>query len=267
MLYRFTRYKKTGFALKITALFLFLLFSYGFGRTYIYNLERRYPPFDPTPEQCEQLRGTPIVVLGQGMSEKSDLPVRYQNNSCFERRLFEGIRVAKLIPDSCLIVSMGGDASNSVKQVALDYYIQQFCFPTNRVTMFTMARDTSEEANLAKQLLITQWAVGRGQHPSASTNFSTLELSNFRTNELTHCRTNALILATSASHIPRAIKIFQKQGLSPIASPCDYRFCERESSSEWYMWPLPSGSNFNYSNAAAHEWMGNVYESITDKAN
>ena len=149
VLYRFTKYKKTGRFFTLLSLLFFLLFGYGFGRTYLYNLERQYPPFEPTPEQCEALRGTPIVVLGQGMPEKSDLPIRYQNNPVFERRLFEGVRVAKLIPDSHLIVSMAGDASNSVKQIALDDYMQRFNFPTNRVAMFTTARDTSEEAKLA----------------------------------------------------------------------------------------------------------------------
>ena len=293
VLTRFTKYKKTGKCFSFLALFLFLLFGYGFGRTYLYNLERRYPAFDPTPEQCEALRGAPIVVLGQGMPIKSDLPLRYQNNPVFERRIFEGVRCAKLIPESRLIVSMAGEASDSVKQAFLDGYMLQVNFPTNRVFMFTTARDTAEEAKLSKKVISEQWAVGSGPKSSGFTNLSsrvlpppncqlvlptatdlplspthaltnsrTNALSNFRTLELSNFRTNVLILSTSASHLPRAMNIFQKQGLSPIASPCDYTdFKEPKLTWEnWYQWPLPSGKNFDYSERALYEWLGNLYE-------
>jgi uncharacterized SAM-binding protein YcdF (DUF218 family) len=286
ILTRFTKYKKTGKVFYLLAFTLFLVFGYGFGRTYLYNLERRYPAFDPTPEQCEALRGAPVVVLGQGMPIKSDLPLRYQNNPVFERRLFEGVRVAKLIPESRLIVSMAGEASNSVKQAFLDGYMLQVNFPTNRVFMFTTARDTAEEAKLAKQAIekcanarMRECANGDSFQVSSFkfqvSSLSTNALMNSRTNELlpalSHYRTNELnntlpriVLATSASHIPRAMKIFQKQGLNPIASPCDYTDCEAPKLTwgNWYQWPLPNGKNIDYSKNALHEWVGNLYERI-----
>lgn len=285
VLTRFTKYKKTGKCFSFLALFLFLLFGYGFGRTYLYNLERRYPPFDPTPEQCEALRGTPVVVLGQGMPIKSDLPLRYQNNPVFERRLFEGLRCAKLIPESRLIVSMAGEASNSVKQAFLDGYMLQANFPTNRVFMFTTARDTMEEASCAKLLIGGQRAEIRDQlmlkgangtfnqnstnallptsdlRPPTSVS-STNALMNYRTNELNNTLPR-IVLATSAAHLPRAMKIFQKQGLNPIASPCDYTQLTNEKV-QWfsYMLPFPSGNNFETAQGALYEWLGGVYERI-----
>ncbi len=278
----FTRYKKTGKCFYLLGITLFLAFGYGFGRTYLYNLERRYPPFDPTVEQCESLRGTPIVVLGQGMPEKSDLPVRYQNNPVFERRLFEGIRVAKLIPESYLVVSMAGDGSNSVKQAALDDYMQRLNFPTNRVAMFTTARDTLEEAKLADVRMrecsnarMCEYANGVDSQASSFP----LPVSSLSTNAFEHLSTRAflstppipaftnssiraLILTTSASHIPRAMKIFQKLGLNPIPSPCDYTYFEepRIKWENWYQWSLPSGGNIDHSERALYEWLGNIYE-------
>jgi uncharacterized SAM-binding protein YcdF (DUF218 family) len=263
----FTRYKKTGKCFYLLGVTLFLAFGYGFGRTYLYNLERRYPPFDPTPEQCESFRGTPIVVLGQGMPEKSDLPVRYQNNPVFERRLFEGVRVAKLIPDSYLIVSMAGDASNSVKQAALDDYMQRLNFPTNRVAMFTTARDTSEEAKLVKNCLIAllrYCVIGTlnqtneqcliSKYVSTTNALASSNSVNFRT--------NCLILSTSASHMPRAMKIFQKLGLNPIPAPCDFTSFEEPQIKweNWYQWSLPNGENIGHSERALYEWLGNLYE-------
>jgi uncharacterized SAM-binding protein YcdF (DUF218 family) len=359
VLTRFTKYKKTGKCFSFLALFLFLLFGYGFGRTYLYNLERRYPPFDPTPEQCEALRGAPVVVLGQGMAIKSDLPLRYQNNPVFERRLFEGVRVAKLIPESRLIVSMAGEASNSVKQAFLDGYMLQVNFPTNRVFMFTTARDTSEEASCAKLLIekcanakMRECANGTSNQVPSFKGLSAVgiakvdQVSNLSTNAFEHSRTRALsssseftnsstralptqapipefahsstraflstppipaftnsriraflstppipafahsstraflstppipefehssiralILATSASHIPRAMKIFQKQGLNPIAAPCDYTDSKEPKLNweNWYQWPLPNGKNIDHSERALYEWLGNVFERI-----
>lgn len=278
ILTRFTRYKKTGQCFYVVAFSLFLAFGYGFGRTYLYNLERRYPLFNPTPDQCESLRKTPIVVLGQGMPEKSDLPVRYQNNPVFERRLFEGVRVAKCIPDSRLIVSMAGDASSLVKQAALDDYMRQLNFPTNRVIMFTTARDTTEEAKLAKQAIekcanarMLECANGAASQVSnpptnALTHARTNKRANFSTLELSNSRTNRLILATSASHIPRSMKIFQKQGLDPIASPCDFtQMGDDGSKTEWYRLLFPSERNFEYSTTAVYEWLGGCYERMTRK--
>jgi uncharacterized SAM-binding protein YcdF (DUF218 family) len=275
ILFRFTQYKKTGRFFTLLSLLLFLLFGYGFGKTYLYNLERRYPAFEPTPEQCEALRGTPVVVLGQGMPEESDLPIRFQNNYVFERRLFEGVRVAKLIPESRLIVSMAGEATNTIKQLYLNEYMMLVNFPTNRVVMFTTARDTSEEAACAKNCLITRseyacsllpYCVIGSSTPSTNAlmNSRTNELSNFRTLELQNFRTNVLILATSASHIPRAMKIFQKAGLEPIAAPCDFTDGAQPEVrwKTWYLPPLPSGRNFDHSERAFYEWLGNLYESL-----
>jgi len=272
ILVRFTQYKKTGRFFTLLSLILFLLFGYGFGSTYLYNLERRYPSFDPTPEQCEALRGTPVVVLGQGMSGESDLPLRYQNNPVFERRLFEGVRVAKLIPESQLIISMAGVATNTIKQLFLDEYMAFVNFPTNRVSMFTSARDTSEEAKLAKNCLIAllpYCVIGTpGQavdHFEPLESMSTNKEQAYSLRVITQSRNKAiLLLTTSASHLPRAMKIFEKAGFQPIPAPCDYTDAEPPENkfASWYQWPLPSSKKFDHSERAFYEWLGNLYESL-----
>jgi uncharacterized SAM-binding protein YcdF (DUF218 family) len=263
VLYRFTAHKKTGRVFCLLSFILFLLFGYGFGRTFLYNLERRYPPFEPTPEQCEVLRGASVVVLGQGMPEKSDLPVRYQNNPVFECRLLEGLRVAKLIPESRLIVSMAGEAPDNVKQSFLDEYMALVNFPTNRVSMFTTARDTSEEAKLAKSCVIGTFNKTNENGSILGYISPTNALINYHTNELNNTLPR-IVLATSASHIPRAMKIFQKQGMNPIAAPCDYTDVDRPrlKFKNEYQWPLPKGENIEHSERALYEWLGNLYESL-----
>jgi uncharacterized SAM-binding protein YcdF (DUF218 family) len=266
ILFRFTQYKKTGKFFYLLAFTLFLAFGYGWGRTYLYNLERRYPSFEPTPEQCEAYRGANIVVLGQGMPESSDLPLRYQNNEVFDRRLFEGVRVAKLIPDSRLIIAMAGEATNTVKQLFLDEYMSLVNFPTNRVFMFTTARDTSEEAACAKQVIekyanarMRECANNGGAQSTITNVHSAATIREFENSSI-----RALILATSASHIPRAMKIFQKAGMDPIPAPCDYTDVNPPEVvwREWYLLPMPEGRNIKSSERALYEWLGNLFESL-----
>jgi len=238
LLYRYSRFKKTGITLKVFSLLLFLAFGYGIGDRYLYSLERRYPPFDPTPDQCEQLRGSVVVVLGQGLPVVSDLPIRCRENSTFMLRLLEGMRVAKLIPDSQLIVSMAGKASEQDKQMFLDDLSAIVLLPTNRTSMITTARDTREEVALA-YVAISNRVAGSGQ------------------------AWPMIIVATSASHIPRAIKIFQKVGVCPIPAPCDYTDFEKQKGP--FQWPFirfPSGYSFDLAERGAHEWLGSLYERL-----
>jgi len=237
VLHRYSRFKKMGTALKIFSLLLFLSFGYGIGDGYLYNLERRYPPFERTPEECEQLRGGVVVVLGQGLPVGSDLPVRYRENHVFTLRLLEGVRVAKCIPDSHLIVSMAGNATESEKRVFLDDFANLFAFPTNRVSMVTTARDTREEVALAYAVISNQVSASGQAWP-------------------------AIVVATSASHIPRSLLIFQKAGLNPIAAPCGYQIRKKEGWLDRSRLRILNWERLLNIQSTLHEGFGLVYESI-----
>ncbi|MEI7900044.1 MAG: ElyC/SanA/YdcF family protein [bacterium] len=229
VLSRFTRFKRTGTVLKVLAVCLFFAFGYGWGGAFLYRIERLYPPFDPTPEQCENLRGCDVVVLGQGMATESDLPVRCRNNATFLQRLLEGVRVSRLIPESRILVSMAGEAPLSDKTQFLNEYADVVGVPRERFIILNGARDTTEEARFA----------------------------------VAASRTNTLIIATSATHIPRAVKIFKKACARPIPASCDYaRVAPRKWEFTLSALPLPSGHGFEDSQRAAHEWLGSVYESV-----
>lgn len=256
LLRRYTRYKKTGAALGWLSVVFFLVFGYGLGRHYLYRLERRFSPFDPDSEQCASLCGVPIVILGQGMAINSDLPVRYQNNPVFERRLFEGIRVAKLIPESRVVVSMAGQASDTVKHEFIAFYLSQLGFPTNRLVMFTEARDTTEEASQAWRRISS--LANRTQPESEGKIVSAQKVAHSITNKV-------VLLVTSASHIPRAMTIFHRQGFSPVAVPCDYTVISKSKRSvSWTMLPFPSGGDFEAMKTVLHEWLGGLYESVVN---
>lgn len=229
LLVRYTRFKRTGKGCKVLAGCLFLAFSYGFGNSYLFRIERQYPPFDPTPAQCEQLRGCDVLVLGQGMVAESDLPLRYRVNATFYQRLLEGVRISRLIPESRIIVSMAGDASAKDKAQFVADYAQTVGVPRSRFEIIGGARDTSEEVRMALNI----------------------------------ARTNTLIVATSATHIPRALALVRSLSAHPIAAPCDYTR-QSATSSEFTLsnLPLPSSHGFELSKRAAHEWMGSIYEAL-----
>jgi uncharacterized SAM-binding protein YcdF (DUF218 family) len=224
---RFTRFKRTGRAAVILSACLFLAFSYGVGHKYLFRLERLYPPFAPTPKECEQMRGLDILVLGQGMVAESDLPVRGRANGTFYLRLLEGVRVCRLIPDSRLLVSMAGEVPRADKELFVHEFAATVGLPESRFVILDGARDTSEEVRMA---------IGA-------------------------TRTNTLIVATSASHIPRALAIMRKSGAAGVPAPCDYtrQSAERTELSLSNL-PLPSGHGFELSQRAMHEWLGAMYE-------
>jgi len=236
LLHRYSRFKKTGTALKIFSLLLFLSFGYGIGDGYLYSLERRYPPFDPTPEECEQLRGGVVVVLGQGLPVGSDLPLRHRENRVFTLRLLEGLRVAKSIPDTHLIVSMAGGATESEKQAFLDDFVALLAFPTNRISMVTTARDTREEVALACAVISDKISVSGQAWP-------------------------ATIVATSASHIPRSLLLFQQAGVSVIAAPCDYLMREKKGWFDTSRVSILNGGKLQNIESTLHEGIGLIYTS------
>jgi uncharacterized SAM-binding protein YcdF (DUF218 family) len=72
------------------------------------------------------------------------------------------------------------------------------------------------------------------------------------------------VLVTSASHLPRAIAVFQKLGLSPIPAPADFRAIRNKPHANASMGELvkvmisalPSPDDLAHSERALHEYAG-----------
>ncbi len=227
LLSRLTRFKRTGTGLKVLAGCLFLAFSYGFGSGHLSRIERKHPIFDPTPAQCEQLSGCDVLVLGQGMVLASALPLRFRVNGTFYMRLLEGVRVGRLLPDSRILVSMAGDAPLEDKHRFVREFAETVGVPACRFLVLDGARDTAEEVQMALDV----------------------------------ARPHALVVATSASHMPRALQIIRDTGVTAVSAPCDFTHTSRDAP-EFSLrnLPLPSGHGFELSKRAAHEWLGSIYE-------
>ena len=258
LLARFSRYKRTGSCLKGFAMLLFISFSYGMGaEKYLYALERRYPPIDLSAADFASLGGGTIIVLGQGLPEKSDLPLRYQTTASFQQRLQEGARLYRKIPDAKMIISLAGNVDLSLKERLIDQYAMEHDLKRADIQLITSANDMSDEARLAMKLVMT----------------------------------NRLVIVTSAAHLPRAVKIFSKElvrrrlqydvmtvGMLPVLSseqrsvhvlipaPCDYWYVEQSVPMKFRLWelPLPSAEGIRRTQHALYEWLGNLKEDLID---
>ena len=68
-------------------------------------------------------------------------------------------------------------------------------------------------------------------------------------------REHRFILISSAVHLPRAMRVMRRAGLSPLPAPCDF---PAASFSYGYFSLVPRADNFVLSTAAVHEWLGIV---------
>ena len=129
------------------------------------------------PENLKLLGVRDILVLGGGGGS--------------DRRVVEGIRLWKHIPDSRLILSRG----RTVDDKTIWELPARLGVPKSAIELLDGAVDTSDEARIFAETL-------------PKTPFA---------------------LVTSAYHMPRAMRLFQAMGLNPVAAPCELRTNEAPS--------------------------------------
>jgi uncharacterized SAM-binding protein YcdF (DUF218 family) len=190
----FTRKQKTGKAVVAFAGALLFLFSSPFFSTLLLTpLERRYPPLFITPGApiAVGLRDVKfIVVLGGGFVPDASRPVELQLDDASIARLVEGVRVSKLLSCCKLIVSGGPEPDGApLMAQAMAQLAQELGVNREDIMLDGQSRDTEEEARHISPVV--------GKQP--------------------------FILVTEASHMPRALALFRKQGTDPIADPTDFR--------------------------------------------
>jgi uncharacterized SAM-binding protein YcdF (DUF218 family) len=179
----FTRRQRAGKALATCGTILLLILSNGrISDTLLRPLEHRYPPI----AVGHAVVGSPatfIVVLGGFGDHDSDVPITSHISPDQMVRLVEGVRLYRAIPGSKLILSGGHDCAEGMAQVA-----EALGVNAQDVLRLNEPRDTAEESQQIAPIVGSQ----------------------------------RFILVTSASHMPRAIGLFEKRGLQPIAAPTDF---------------------------------------------
>jgi uncharacterized SAM-binding protein YcdF (DUF218 family) len=184
-------------------------------------LEGQYPPV--ALEKLDTAKTYHIIVLGGGMGYDDRLPATSLLETVMLARLVEGIRVYRNLPHS-LMVTSGYSSINRTPQgvVAREAAIS---LGVDSVRVFAQGEpsSTSEEADAYTRRFGTQ---------------------------------TPLIIATSATHIPRAVYLFKKKGVATvIAAPAQYRVkLQNPFSVNQYLFP-----RFKYwgdMQAAMHEIVG-----------
>ncbi len=221
----FSRRQRAGKILVSLGAGLLLIFGYAFVPDLMLRpLERQYPPVadlaagQAGPQAAQA--GKYIVVLGGGSTSDPKLPVTSQLSPGSLYRLLEGVRLYKAGLGRKLILSGGGGSdpvpeSQAMARIALIMGVN----PPDIIQEST-SLDTEEQARLLKPM------VGREK----------------------------FFLVTSASHLPRAMALFRKQGLLPLAAPVGHLV--------WWapQWSpgdcFPNSGGLQRLEVALHEYLG-----------
>ena len=214
----FSRKQRSGKALVSLGTILLLILSYNVTSNAILGpLEKKYPPIVKADEIPEVKW---IVVLGGGHISDPGLPITSQIRADTLVRLVEGIRLHRLIPGSRLILSGSGifdpmSDARIMADVAMALGVDM-----SDMVLEEDSRDTAEEARFVKHI------VGRDR----------------------------FILVTEASHMPRSMALFRKQGMDPIPAPTGHMVMKREQISPGMF--FPGALNLHEVEMAVHEYLG-----------
>jgi len=181
--------RKTGLLLSsISLLMLFLLSLPLFVQPLIARWESQYPPLSTENLSEKNLKW--IVVLGSGSRTKDspEDPSTAGLQALSQTRAVEGIRLATALPSTRLIF-MGAaiepdfSGARAMADLALALGI-----PEDRILVVVKPTSTWEEAKEAKLIVDSE----------------------------------TVILVTSAVHLPRAMRLFEKAGITTIPAPTDF---------------------------------------------
>jgi uncharacterized SAM-binding protein YcdF (DUF218 family) len=203
----------------ISSLLWIAVMSYTpFSELLLSPLESHYPALQEFPKDIGY-----VMVLGAGHTTNEKLPMTSQLGRSAMFRLAEGIRILRQLDDAKLIVSgySGTDPTPHAlmqKKMAILLGVRE-----EQIIARYAPKDTREEAIDAKTVVNNQ----------------------------------DFILVTSASHMPRAMAIFNEEGLYPYAAPT-YHLAKHASDDL----PIPDAWGLMNSEYAMHEYMGMLWLEI-----
>lgn len=146
----------------------------------IASLENQYPRVKGADDLCNARQ---IVILA-GYAEKHPvLPLSSCVNSPTAFRLIEGLRIAKMLPESTILISGKGDVPIVMKDLLVAVGL-----PAGRIKVDVDSGTTYESA-------INIRRIAGERH---------------------------FVLVTSAGHMPRAVGAFRKVGLDPVPAPTNH---------------------------------------------
>ena len=230
----FTRRQRAGKIIMTISVVLLLLMSYApLPDFFLRRIERQYAPLELSvhPEQAapDSLSNVKwIVVLGGGHTSDRKIPATSNLYAGTLFRLVEGVQLHRKMPGSKLLFSGSAIWRDDSEAAAMAKTAEALGVDRQNIVLEEKANDTEEQARLIKPII----------------------------------GTDAFILVTTASHMPRAVALFNKEGMNPIPAPTDYR-----TSDDMYM-PreyYPSPGNLHKSELVVYETLGSLWSKLRGK--
>lgn len=220
-----SRWQKLGKILVTTGLVALMTLSYQpVADALLLPLERRYPVYQKRDGPPAQY----VVVLGGGHTSDPSLPVSSQLREESLRRAVEGVRVHRQNPGSRLVLSGGGWLDPVPEARLLAETVISLGVDPADIIVEEMSRDTSDQARLLKNVL----------------------------------NSNRFVLVTSATHLPRSMRLFEAMGLKPEPCPADH-LVKRHS---WH--PalfFPRAHCLRQAERAVYEYLGLAWVALRDR--
>jgi uncharacterized SAM-binding protein YcdF (DUF218 family) len=227
ILIRRERWRRGGkVALGLGFLFLFLFTFSPLPSWMARPLEWRYEPLNYAVG-AEVPDISWVVVLGGGHSGTTDLPPTARLNRATLARLVEGVRQHRLHPGSRLLLSGGSVYGEVANAAVLAAAAESLGVDPADMLIEDKSKDTHDEAVILKDIL----------------------------------QADPFVMVTSASHMPRAMALFRKQGLTPTPAPTDYQSKKAGVGLTPSLF-FPSTTGFTRAHAATHEYMGLVWSKL-----
>ena len=201
----------TAFATAILLTLSLPLVAWWLGR----GLEVSYAPIDPHDPAFTNVRT--IVVLSGAYDPSPGRQIWDEMNSATLRRTIEGVRLARALPATKLILSGGDPYLRSPPASAMAQFAADEGIARSRILIERHSRDTADQAALLAPAL--------GRAP--------------------------FILVTSAYHLRRSCALFRRVGTTPLPAPTDYLSGDVPPDDI-----APSREALNATAAALHEYLG-----------
>lgn len=197
--------------------FLFL-FSYPpFSNFLVKNLENQYPKYEYTSDIKY------IHVLGNGHNGDESQPLSSQISDGGLKRVLEGVLIHKQIEGSKLIFTGYEGNTNTPIAIMNARLAMALGVKKEDIIINGNPKDTKEEAIFTKSILSDK----------------------------------AFILVTSATHMPRSMKLFKSLGLNPIPAPTNFYKDEITGFLD-----APNVEAFRESKIAMHEYIGILWSKL-----
>lgn len=220
----FTRWQKTGKTLISAGWIVLLLLSFQpVADALLRPTENKYPTYQPNGDVSF------VIVLGGSYSYDPLLPPSAQVGRNTLARIAEGIRIYRMHPKAKLVFS-GAPAASEVSSARVAAQVaSSLGAPKEDMVLIETPRDTEDEALAMKALIKDQPAV----------------------------------LVTSASHLPRAMRLFADNGMHPIPAPANQ--LTSDGHANFWETYFPAASYLERSERAWYELLGEWWLTLKGK--